>query len=188
MKQTTLSRWTPVLISTMLIVAGCAGGASGLDGSSLTLEPVLTSEPTTEEAPPPEVIESPTPVPDLERTTEFTVEPGDHLMTPTPPDGSSSAAAPADLVSSMMTDLAGRLGIDAAQIAVVSATAVTWNDGSLGCPQPGQNYTQALVPGYQVILEAGGKQYPYHASERGGFKLCQGGPGGRRVQPGNPTK
>jgi hypothetical protein len=188
MNQTTLPRWTLVLISTTLIVTGCSGGASGLDGSSLTTEPALTAEPITEESPPPEATEEPTTAPNVEHTTEITVEPGDHPMTPTAHDGASNAAAPADLVSSMMTDLAGRLGIDAAQITVVSATAVTWNDGSLGCAQPGQVYTQALVPGYQVILEAGGKQYPYHASERGGFKLCQGGPGGRRVQPGNPTK
>jgi hypothetical protein len=107
-------------------------------------------------------------------------------MTPSDPDGSSSAGAPADLISSMIADLAGRLGIDASQVAVASATAVTWNDGSLGCPQPGQMYTQALVPGFKIVLEAGGKQYAYHASERGGFKLCQKAAGGStspRIQP-----
>jgi hypothetical protein len=33
-------------------------------------------------------------------------------------------------------------------------------------------YTQALVPGYRVILEAGGTQYDYHAGNRGSFVLC----------------
>jgi hypothetical protein len=27
---------------------------------------------------------------------------------------------------------------------VVSAKAVTWSDGSLGCPEPGKLYTQAF--------------------------------------------
>ena len=44
---------------------------------------------------------------------------------------------------------------------VVSAEAVTWNDGSLGCPEAGQAYTQALVEGYQVILEVDGERYDY---------------------------
>ena len=35
-------------------------------------------------------------------------------------------------------------------------------------------YTQALVPGYQIKLEAGGKQLDYHASESGTVKLCKG--------------
>jgi hypothetical protein len=37
---------------------------------------------------------------------------------------------------------------------VVQAEAVTWPDGALGCPEPGIVYTQALVPGYWVVVEA----------------------------------
>ena len=37
----------------------------------------------------------------------------------------------------------------------VSAAAVTWSDGSAGCPEPGMMYTQALVPGYRIVLQAG---------------------------------
>jgi hypothetical protein len=33
-----------------------------------------------------------------------------------------------------------------------------WNDGSLGCPEPGMMYTQALVNGYWLIIEAGVKR------------------------------
>jgi hypothetical protein len=60
-------------------------------------------------------------------------------------------------------DLAKRLGIGAGEVTVVSATEVTWSDGSLGCPEPGMNYTQALVEGSRIILEAAGKQYHYHS-------------------------
>ena len=42
--------------------------------------------------------------------------------------------------------------------------AVTWNDGSLGCPEPGMFYTQALVDGYHVILQAGDEELDYRVS------------------------
>lgn len=61
-------------------------------------------------------------------------------------------------------DLAKRLGIGTSEVTVVSSTDVTWSDGSLGCPEPGMNYTQALVEGTRIILEAAGKQYHYHSA------------------------
>ena len=42
-----------------------------------------------------------------------------------------------------------------ADLKVLSAEAVTWSDGSLGCPEPGMMYTQALVPGYRVQIRGG---------------------------------
>jgi hypothetical protein len=59
---------------------------------------------------------------------------------------------------------------------VVSADAVTWNDGSLGCPEAGQAYTQALVDGYQVVLEVDGERYDYRVGNGSAVKLCDGGP------------
>jgi len=85
------------------------------------------------------------------------------------PSGVSSAV-PADVIARVREDLAKRTGADAS---VVSAQAVEWPDGSLGCPEPGQMYTQAIVPGYRIELESGGKRYAYHASQKGYFKLCQ---------------
>ncbi len=55
---------------------------------------------------------------------------------------------------------------------VETAEAVTWNDGSLGCPQPGMAYTQALVPGYRIVLEVEGRALNFHASESGQVVLC----------------
>ncbi|MEJ1112243.1 MULTISPECIES: hypothetical protein [unclassified Kribbella] len=66
-------------------------------------------------------------------------------------------------VEQAKADLAKRLSVDAAQVTVVSSSEVTWSDGSLGCPEPGMSYTQALVPGFRVVLEAAGKQYHYHS-------------------------
>jgi hypothetical protein len=72
----------------------------------------------------------------------------------------------------LAADLTARAGVDRAAIAVVQAQAVTWNDGSLGCPQPGVSYSQAQVAGYRVILRASNRDYDYHVGARGRFVLC----------------
>ncbi|HVR78673.1 MAG TPA: hypothetical protein VMS99_09805 [Acidimicrobiia bacterium] len=77
------------------------------------------------------------------------------------------------VVEQARADLAGRLDVEESSIVVVSAERVTWSDGSLGCPLPGMMYTQALVPGSQVILEYGGEAYDYHAGTDGEPFLCE---------------
>ena len=47
---------------------------------------------------------------------------------------------------------------------VVDAAAVTWPDGSGGCPQPGVGYTQATVPGYRIRIQVGKLVLNYHAT------------------------
>ena len=54
-------------------------------------------------------------------------------------------------------------------------TPLTWPDGSLGCPKPGEMYTQMIVPGYRVVLQAGGERYAYHSDQRGRFVVCANG-------------
>ena len=98
---------------------------------------------------------------------------------PTTPLSSTAAPVtgevPEALLAEIMADLVARTGVDLAAITVVRGEVVTWGDGSLGCPQPGMNYTQALVDGYWVVLEAGGTEYDYRASNRGYFILCEQG-------------
>jgi hypothetical protein len=79
---------------------------------------------------------------------------------------------PAAFIEKLRAELAGQQSINPAEVKVVSAEAVTWPNGALGCPKPGEMYTQALVAGYRVELEAAGKRFVYHASEKGYFKLC----------------
>lgn len=87
-----------------------------------------------------------------------------------PADGEGQA--PADLLEPVIADAAARTGVDASQVTVVSSTSVEWSDGSLGCPQPGMAYTQALVSGFQVILRAAGRDLDYRVRGPGRFKLC----------------
>jgi len=99
--------------------------------------------------------------------------------TPTEPDAGSDTPAPGlepaaqKLVSRARADLAQRLGIPEEEITASSVEAVTWPDSSLGCPQPGMAYAQALVPGYLVVLEAGGKTWEYHANRSTTVFYCE---------------
>ena len=81
-----------------------------------------------------------------------------------PSETPSESGGPAEGPAAAMNDLAKRLGIAAEDVSVVSAEQVTWSDGSLGCPEPGKMYTQMLVEGSVIVLEANGKQYEYHAA------------------------
>jgi hypothetical protein len=84
------------------------------------------------------------------------------------------------VTESVLEDAAARTGIARANLRVESAIGVTWPDGSLGCPQPGMNYTMALVPGYRIKVRAGEQVLDYHASRRGYYVLC---PAGMAVEP-----
>jgi hypothetical protein len=92
---------------------------------------------------------------------------------PTGEPGAITGEVPEDLLRAIVEDLATRLDVAADAITVVQAESVVWPDGSLGCPQPGFLYTQALVPGYQVVLQHGGQDYDYRVGERGYFFLCE---------------
>jgi hypothetical protein len=86
-----------------------------------------------------------------------------------------SGEVPTHILDSILKDLGKRIGASLEQIIVIQAQAVVWNDGSLGCPQPGMMYTQALVNGYRVILMDGDQKYDYHISQSGYFTLCENG-------------
>ena len=88
------------------------------------------------------------------------------------------ATEPADaelsaIVEQVRADLAARPEVEESSIEVLSAELMTWPDGSLGCPQPGMFYTQALVEGSRVLLRSGETTYPYHAGDNGEPFLCE---------------
>jgi hypothetical protein len=110
------------------------------------------------------------------------------VATPTPdiqppePTGTPDASgAPVDLARQ---DLAGRLGLAADRIQVLSTEAVEWPDTGLGCPQPGMMYAQVLTPGHRIVLQADGQSYTYHTGgdnlvlceEQAGMDTDQGDP------------
>ena len=152
-------------LSAVMLSAGCQPDPRNA-GAPLELEVTPAVTQMTEIPPrvtdPPDTIEIPmsqTPerVPPAESTTPVTGE------------------VPQGLLDAIYKDLAGRTGTVPDEISVIQAQSIVWNDGSLGCPQPGMAYTQATVPGYWVVLEVDGKQYDYRVTSRGYFFLCEGG-------------
>jgi hypothetical protein len=83
-------------------------------------------------------------------------------------------------IDDALTDAARRTGLKKMELEILSAEPVTWADGSLGCPQPGMMYTQALVPGIRIRVRAGAETLDYHSGRRGAPMFC---PAGRVVPP-----
>ena len=112
---------------------------------------------------------------ELERRLEARRELGNKLpaQVPDEPRTPVLGEVPDSILSAARADLAAKLDVSPDTLEVREAAAVVWNDGSLGCPRPDQVYTQALEPGYRIILEHGGRQYDYRATERGYLFLCE---------------
>ncbi|MEE4296320.1 MAG: hypothetical protein V2J20_06860 [Wenzhouxiangella sp.] len=92
----------------------------------------------------------------------------------------SDADPRTSLIALAKADLADRFALSVASIDLKQFKAVTWRDGSLGCPAPDGSYTQALVEGYRLVLRHGEIDYHYHASATGEPFLC---PEERRREP-----
>jgi hypothetical protein len=94
-----------------------------------------------------------------------------------PPTPQPAGGAPAQLVEQARQDLARRLGVSAAQIAVGETKPMTWSSLALGCPAPGRAYAAVETPGFQVVLTAFGQRHTYHANASSTFVLCVQGEG-----------
>lgn len=81
--------------------------------------------------------------------------------------------APAELLARVQEDIARRTGVTEPGARLVRDQAMTWSDGSLGCPQPGEVYPQVLVPGYWIVFHAAGRDFDYRVDDRGRFRLCE---------------
>ena len=75
-------------------------------------------------------------------------------------------------VSGAVADLSARTEIAADAIVVSEARVVQWGSGAVGCPRDGMNYTQAIVPGVLVILQADGVFYRYHGRSDSKLSYC----------------
>ena len=91
---------------------------------------------------------------------------------PSPAPGGADGSLSPELIDAVIDQAADETGVAVADILVVTAESVTWSDGSLGCPEPGMMYTQALVPGYRVVLDVAGDEIHYHAAQGGEFFVC----------------
>ncbi len=152
-----------ILGMALLAATGCSAGAPApaTPTASPQAQPTATVTPTAQPASP-----SPT-----SRATEAAL--------PSPAN-----EVPQALLNEIMEQTANATGVNMAELRVVQASAVTWSDGSLGCPEPDVSYIQVLVDGYWVVLEAGGETYDFRADSTGTWKLCPAGVGRPPLEEG----
>ncbi|WP_342372837.1 hypothetical protein PCC79_01845 [Propioniciclava soli] len=159
-----------VVLACGLALTGCASGEPSTTPApdapvTLAPDPGVSPDPTT----------SPTPDPtETAVRPEFTPMPD---LTIAPDPGALPTAVPAGVtddadVRQAVADEAARAGVPEDEVTVAGYADVTWRDGSLGCPQPGMMYTQALVPGRQLVLTVDGRPASYHAAAQGEFTYC----------------
>ena len=114
----------------------------------------------------------------------YVPSPGDSVSRPSFPalsPGSDPTGKPVVLPKSVLdpilADAATRSGVAVDQLVVGTSLSITWSDSSLGCPEPGQAYTQVILEGYRVSIKAGTTTYDYRGAGMSGFKLCKSVPG-----------
>ena len=110
-------------------------------------------------------------LPTMPLESSFGKEPMGGIPVPLPLDPETG-----QIVAQAKLDLAKRLTVTVSQIDLVRVESITWSDGSLGCPQPGMMYTQALVDGFLIILRMSGQTYEYHSGGNRSPFLCQSKP------------
>jgi hypothetical protein len=98
----------------------------------------------------------------------------------TAPRAPGSTVSARELEAAVRADAARAWELPDGSTLELSLEAVIWADGSLGCPQPGRMYTQALVPGWRLVVRHGSRERLYHASRSGTWVQC---PVGRAAKP-----
>lgn len=98
----------------------------------------------------------------------------DTVEAPPAPAGEpvNTASMPREVRRAVVADAARRFRVDENAVVLTRAEQLTWNDGSLGCPQPGQMYTQMLVPGYRVVARTAEGELTYNTDTRGNVVTC----------------
>lgn len=108
--------------------------------------------------------------------------PSNSAPTPTGETSPVKGEVPQRILDPILKEAAALAKIEREQLVVVRAESVVWNDGSLGCPEPGMEYAEALVNGYWVVIEAAGQMYDFRVGRDGSFRLCPAGRGHPPIQ------
>lgn len=156
-----MTRTTTRLVGALALTAALSacGTQSAGPAATTTGRPTQTSTPTSEDDA-------------MTRTDSPFASSGDDASTALPTGAVDPAVLEQPEVRAAVAAEAERRGVAEEAVTVAGYAEVTWSDGSLGCPKPGMMYTQALVPGYELILEVDGQLASYHAGQGKTFSYC----------------
>lgn len=74
---------------------------------------------------------------------------------------------PRPVANAVLRDLARRQGISARQLQIIEYNQQTWRNGCLELPQSDELCTQALVPGWRIVVSNGKQNWIYHTNNNG---------------------
>ncbi|MDF5735954.1 MULTISPECIES: hypothetical protein [unclassified Nostoc] len=74
---------------------------------------------------------------------------------------------PRPVANAVLGDLARRQGILTKELQIIDYNQQTWRNGCLELPQPDEFCTQALVPGWLVVVSNGKQNWIYHTNQTG---------------------
>ncbi len=135
-----------LVLALVIALTGCGGPDAASDTAATSIAPTTTTAVETAPTRPP-------------------------ITVPIVTTPARTGEVPAELLGRILDDATERTGSTDPE--VLRDEAVTWSDGSLGCPEPGMVYRQVLVAGYWVVIRAGGITLDYRAGESGAFRLCE---------------
>ena len=175
--------WISLAVMLLAVAAGCGDGTDdNPDRGDGTQSPAAAARDVSPTAGPRDsmtvTVDTPaaTPTPPGATATSGSSGTAPASPSPTPTTRPGATVNPSStyppFVDAAIEDLAARLNVAPAGISVTTWSEVEWPNGSLGCPQPGMLYTQALVPGYRVILRHNGVDYAYHGRLNGAPFYC----------------
>jgi hypothetical protein len=82
------------------------------------------------------------------------------------------ASVPRDVRRAVVADAAKRFKVASNAVVLANAEKVNWNDGALGCPEPGHLYTQMIVAGFRVVAKTREGNLTYHTDANGNVRSC----------------
>lgn len=74
---------------------------------------------------------------------------------------------PRPVAKAVLRDLARRQGIFTSQLQIIDYSQQTWRNGCLELPQSDEICTQALVPGWRIVVSNGKQNWVYHTNNNG---------------------
>ncbi|MFK0731236.1 MAG: hypothetical protein ACFKPT_11090 [Gloeotrichia echinulata GP01] len=95
---------------------------------------------------------------------------------------------PRPIVNAVLQDLSQKQGISRKKLQIVDYRQQTWRNGCLELPQPDEICTQALVPGWLVVVSNGQEKWIYHTNETGSIVRLNQKPSGITTNTIEPVK
>lgn len=74
---------------------------------------------------------------------------------------------PRPVAKAVLRDLARRQGILTKELKIIDYNQQTWRNGCLELPQADELCTQALVPGWRIVVSNGKQNWVYHTNQTG---------------------